>query len=100
MSRKIVYISHPYSGQKDVIKKVDAICQDAIASGVLPLSPIHLFAYTDDNYRDHIMPMCLRLVQMADELWLYGSSEGCKAEATAAENLGIPVVWKGKENEN
>lgn len=95
MRNKIVYISHPYSGDPDALKKVDRICRDAIASGVTPLSPIHLFSYTDDTYRDQVMALCLRLVQMADEMWVYGASEGCLEESEAAKKLDIPIIVKG-----
>lgn len=93
---KKVYISHPYaSDPAGNTAKVDLICRDLVASGkVLPISPIHLFSFTDDSNRRGILEVCMALVLLADELWVYGLSAGVILEIGVAKDHDIPVVYK------
>jgi hypothetical protein len=90
---KRIYVSHPYAGDPAGNKaKVERICKDILASGEgLPISPIHLFAFTDDTHRDEILNACLRLLEIVDEVWVYGTSPGIELERAHAVELGIPV---------
>ncbi len=90
---KRIYVSHPYASDPDGNKaKVERICQDILSSGEgLPISPIHLFSFTDDTHREHILASCLRLLEIVDEVWIYGSSEGVELERARAIELGKPV---------
>jgi hypothetical protein len=95
--KKICYISHPYADNPSINKLlVDKVCRDIIAQGeYVTLSPIHLFScYDDDSDREIIMRICLRLITLANEVWVYGDSSGCQAEAARARELGIKVVDK------
>lgn len=97
---KRAYICHPYANDPDGNKaKVDKICKDVLKQGVLPISPIHAFGYMqDDAHRQDVMQACLRLMEICDEVWVYGDSEGCQIERYTAVQKGIKVVDKrGKE---
>lgn len=95
---KRVYISHPFSGDiEGNRKRVDAICRELNRRGeVLPVSPVHLFSHMDDDSRrEEVLAVCLDLVEMVDELWVFGDSAGCREEVEMAERIGIPVHAKG-----
>lgn len=94
---KRVYISHPLAGDIEGNRaKVDKICKALIAQGeVLPISPVHLFGYMEnDQHRKEIMEVDLQLIDLCDELWVYGHSEGCNREVCAAGMKGMKVVDK------
>jgi hypothetical protein len=45
-----IYVCHPYTNDPDGNKaKVDKICKDVLKQGVLPISPLHLFGYMQDD---------------------------------------------------
>lgn len=93
-----VYISHPFSGDPEGNrKKVEAICRELNRRGeVLPISPIHLFSHMDDDSkREEVLAVCLDLLEMVDELWVFGDSAGCREEVDMAERIGLPVHTKG-----
>lgn len=100
MSRlKRVYIAHPYSDNpEEAFKKVDAIVKDLFfcnpANDVLPISPIHLFSWleNDSDVRNDLLQACTELIKTCDELWFYGLSAGVKFEIEKAKELGIKVV--------
>ena len=112
-SFKTVYISHPYRGDMDRNKisvtklidnlsKVDWICKRVVETypDVLPLSPLNAFsffkAFADD---DKALEMDMKLLELADELWVFGEwekSEGCRMEIERARELSIPISY-GKE---
>ncbi|MGB9813517.1 MAG: DUF4406 domain-containing protein [Thermovenabulum sp.] len=88
-----VFISHPYKDDPEGNKKkVDKICRGL--TGVLPISPLHLFSFMDsDNNREEIMEVCYKLIDICDEVWVYGDSEGCRKEAEYAKKTGKTVVY-------
>ena len=91
---KRVFISHPYKddpmGNK---KRVDTICRELAEKGdLLPISPLHLFSFMkEDSNREEILRVCFRLINICDEVWIYGDSEGCRREAQYAKSVGKPV---------
>jgi hypothetical protein len=94
---KRVYISHPFSGDiEGNRKKVEMICRELNRRGeVLPVSPVHLFSHMDDDSkREEVLAVCLDLVEMVDELWVFGDSAGCREEVEMAERIGLPVHAK------
>ena len=97
---KRIYISHPYAADPKGNKaKVEKICKDIIESGEgLPISPIHLFSFTDDTHREEILKACLALFFLVDEVWCYGSSPGVDLERNYAIKVGIPV-WDIKQGD-
>ena len=95
---KRVYISHPFSGDIEGNRnKAEAICRELDRRGeVLPVSPIHLFSHMDDDSRrDEVLAVCLDLLEMVDEMWVFGDSAGCREECEMAERIGLPVHAKG-----
>ncbi len=77
-----VFISHPYSDNpEENKKKAEQICKLLIKEGMLPISPLHLFSFSEnDDARSEIMEVCYKLIDISDEVWIYGFSEGCKLE--------------------
>lgn len=95
---KRVFISHPYKDNpKENKKRVDTICRElAEKDDILPISPIHLFSFMkDDSNREEILQVCFRLIDICDEVWIYGDSEGCRKEREYALSRGKKVLTKG-----
>ena len=90
---KYAFISHPYADDPTRNKiKVDKVCKYWAKKGIIPISPLHLFSfYEDDSNRDEIMNVCYKLIDMADVVFVYGDSEGCRLEKVYAEKKGKPV---------
>jgi len=91
---KRVFISHPYKDDPTGNKKmVDTICRGlAEKDEILPISPLHLFSFMEnDDKREEILQVCFRLIDICDEVWVYGDSEGCRREAKYAKSVGKPV---------
>jgi hypothetical protein len=95
---KRVFISHPYKDDpKGNKKRVDTICRElAEKDDILPISPLHLFSFMeeDDDNREEILQVCFRLIDICDEVWIYGDSEGCRKEREYALSIGKSVVIK------
>ena len=69
---KKVFISHPFSKNMLINKmNVEKICQEI--NGVIPISPLHLFSFMkDDKLRNEILKVCFQLIDLCDEVWVYG----------------------------
>lgn len=93
---KRVFVSHPFaSDPKRNREKADIICRDLVRQGVLPISPLHLFSFMDDDgEREKILQVCFKLIDICDEVWVYGDSEGCRKEREYALSIGKSVVIK------
>lgn len=94
---KRVFISHPYKDNPQENKKhVDSICRElAQNKNILPISPLHLFSFIEDDcQREEILKVCLRLIDICDEVWIYGDSEGCRKERAYARSQGKRVIDK------
>ena len=91
--KKRIFISHPYKNSPDVNKnKTQEICKQVMEDGHLPISPLHLFSFmNDDSARDDIIAWCLDMINLCDEIWVFGDSEGCNIERIHAENNGKVV---------
>jgi hypothetical protein len=91
-----VFVSHEFS--KDPITnkaKVDKLCCDILGEGYLPISPIHLFSFIkNENQREEIIKMCFKLIELCDEVWVYGESEGCILEKEYALKINKKVMLK------
>ena len=64
-----VMVSHPLTDNIELRRKqVDKICKEVLAEGKIPVSPLHLFGYMEnDNERKQIMAICKRLITMCAE---------------------------------
>ena len=95
-SGRVIYVCHPYrSDPTGNRRRVARICRRLVRSGHLPLAPqVYLSAFLDEaTERAVAMRLCLRLVALADQVWVYGTpSEGMQIEIAESERLGIPVV--------
>ena len=94
---KWVFVSHPYKDDpKGNKKRVDAICRElAERDDILPISPLHLFSFLEnDDKREEILQVCFRLIDISDEVWIYGNSEGCRKEKMYALLKGKKVIDK------
>ena len=92
-----VFISHPYKDDpKENKKLVDTICMElAEKDDILPISPLHLFSFMEDDLqREEILHVCFRLIDICDEVWIYGDSEGCEKERDYALSRGKKVLKK------
>ncbi len=88
-----IFVSHPYRSNPERNKQMaDAICKYLSRKGFLPISPLHLFSYMqDDSRRQEILEVCKRLIDISDEVWVYGDSAGCLEEMRYAKRTGKPV---------
>jgi hypothetical protein len=91
---KYAFISHPFANDPEGNrKKVDKICKYWVKKGVIPISPLHLFSfYEDDNAREDIMNICYKLIDLSDVVFIYGDSKGCRLEREYAEKIGKEVL--------
>jgi hypothetical protein len=111
-----IYISHPLRGGMDranpdisgIVRnkeKIDAICRSIARDfpNVLPLSPVNAFSFFNSFEEDEqALAMCLRLLELADELWMFGdweSSEGCGMERARAMELGMFIRYEDGRKE-
>ena len=96
---KRVFISHPFASDPEGNRvRVDIICHDLVKQGILPISPLHLFSFMEDDLqREEILQVCFRLIDICDEVWIYGDSEGCKREAEYARRAGKVVRMYGRD---
>ena len=86
MSKKLIYVAHPYGGKKSNREKIDVIMGDLVLNDTNHdyVSPIHNFGYvylTGDDYQRGL-DICLSLLGQCDILVLcpeWESSRGCKA---------------------
>ena len=94
---KRIFVSHPLYSEGDVaenMKKVDFICRDILEGGHLPISPLHLFGFMDEEtpeLREEILGVCQSMIEVCDELWSYGDKGGCKIEKRWAYEFGVKV---------
>lgn len=90
-----VFISHPLSGDLEANRrKVDKICRNFLNKGILPISPVHLFSFIDEEtpeLREEILEACCKLIHLADAVIVFGDSEGCKVEEAYARKIDKPV---------
>ena len=109
---KRVYIVHPLRGgtrdaeiihenylKADVLMLV--LSKEHENEEILFLSPIHAFSFASPlGPQDWVLSQCCALLELADELWVFGDwqgSEGCRMEVEHARKLGITVLFKGTQ---
>ena len=101
---KRIFVSHPFSGKHQNLQAITRICKSLVKMGVMPISPCHLFSYLKDDVpkeRIRALEFCENLVELADEIWLFGDwekSDGCLIERNVALLEMIPIYevegWK------
>jgi len=92
--KKRVFISHPYAGDPDTnLARVDKVVKSYDDSYIV-LSPLHMFTmYPEETpcLRTEIMLICYALIDIADEVHVYGKSPGCDLERAYAEIIGKTI---------
>ena len=87
---KRIFISHPFAGDPEGNRRrVDEICKNI--KDALPISPMHLFGFIEEEteeHREEIMRVCKRMIDICDEVWIYGDSPGCREEKEYAKKTG------------
>jgi hypothetical protein len=48
----------------------------------------------NDDKREEILQVCFKIIDICDEVWIYGDSEGCKKEREYALSRGKKVFQK------
>lgn len=94
---KKVYISHPFKDDPEGNReKAEIICKELYEQGYIPISPLHLFSFIEEEgeNREEILNSCLDLIMLADEMYIYGDSEGCRKEKKVADEIGMPIRYK------
>ncbi len=100
---KKVFISYPYADDPVANKKrVDKVCKLLVERGdILPISPLHLFSFMEnDNNRELVIEVCYRLIDICDEIWVYGDSDGCRKEREYAtkKNKKVTIKYSGDKD--
>lgn len=106
LEAECIYLSHPYGGKKENIKKAGEYAKTLIQmsrvmkeEAVTILSPIHNFTWLSyhaketEEYEEDIKS-CLVLLKRTDALVLCGSwkqSYGCRLEYLYALKLNLPI---------
>jgi hypothetical protein len=91
-----VYVCHPFADApaKNVVC-VRRICRLLVEQDLLPIAPhLYLPQFIDETTeREHAIALCLELVELADELRVYGGrvTSGMRREIERARELGLPI---------
>lgn len=92
---KRVYICHPYSDDPaGNAEKVRVICRSLAERGFNPIAPqLYLNQLVlEDTQRELAMKICLDLVKMCDEVWVYGEPPaGMRQELELCSRMSKPV---------
>lgn len=93
----MVYIAHPFGGEKENVEKVEKIIKVLIHkhSDCTFYSPLHAtgFLYGQLTYLGG-MEHCFEALSRCDELWLcpgWQDSRGCNMEYAYAKAKGMPI---------
>jgi len=93
---KKVFISHPYAGDPEAnLARVDKVVKHERYNDCIVLSPLHMFTMYETEtpeLRRFIMEVCFHLIDIADEVHIYGRSPGCDQEKAYALSIGKKVV--------
>lgn len=102
----MIYISHPYGGNRANFEAVEAIVEGLAKKDKanVYVSPIHCFGYLYDRVPYlHGLSMCIELLSRCDRMEVYGDwqhSVGCKAEIDYCKAHGIPYTLHCVEADN
>lgn len=101
--KKVIYISHEYGNDYENADRVADLVRaySIVHSDYCFVSPIHSFGfmYSDLNY-EHGMKLCLTLLDMCDEMWVFGDrsmSKGCQIEKEFCNRYDIPIIDRGSD---
>ncbi|MBS3938709.1 MAG: DUF4406 domain-containing protein [Peptococcaceae bacterium] len=92
-----IYVCSPYGGKQENYERALEHCRAVAAMGHIPLaSHVMLHGILNDHVpaqRQNGLAAGLALVEIADEVWVFGQvlSPGMEGEITHALKLGVPV---------
>lgn len=78
---KVIYISHPFGGFKKNKYNIEQIIVRLLKKypNYMFISAVHAFGFLYDEVDyDTGMAYCLKLLDISDEMWLYGDYKDCK----------------------
>ncbi len=97
---KLIYICHQFGGEQKNVLQVERLIKGLIKyhPTYCFLSPLHAtgFLYKELTY-DKGMEYCLTLLDMCDEMWVFGEfsqSKGCLLEKEYCKQYNIPIIEK------
>lgn len=94
VKEKLIYVAHPYGGDRKNKNKVQRIIEDLVNEypQYCFVSPIHCFGFMYDlmDYEEG-MHHCFSLLDQCTEIWIYGDSQGTRLEREYAEMYNIPI---------
>lgn len=95
--KKVIYAATPFR-----IKHLkDGICDFIQRKGHFPLHPLNalpMSRYNYDNFtRDEIMRVCYSMINISDELWIFGIGHGSLDEFKRAKKIEIPTKSFAKQ---
>lgn len=90
---KLIYCATP----SRLVHRIDDIMDIVTNEGNAPLHPFQAFPYkryegNEKIGRDKSMEWCLRLVDISDEFYMFGVSEGTLIEVVHAIKINKPVI--------
>ena len=98
---KIVYVAHPFTNDPvGNMAKIEKIMKYLTLNypDICFISPLHNFSYDQDAKEEEILPKCMALLMMCEQLWVFGNwetSSGCKKEINQAKLWGMTVLFGG-----
>jgi hypothetical protein len=94
VKEKLIYVAHPYGGDRKNKNKVQRIIEDLVNEypQYCFVSPIHCFGFMYDlmDYEEG-MHHCFSLLDQCTEIWIYGDSQGTRLEREYAQMYNIPI---------
>ena len=95
--RKIIYAATPFR----IENLKDKICDFIQDKGHFPLHPFNtlpMLRYNYDNFtREEIMKVCYGMIDISDELWIFGIGSGSLDEFEYAKKIIIPTKSFAKQ---
>ncbi len=108
MSKRLIYLSHPYGGNQDNIKELEncirkLYANDSIYEHFSFVSPLHCYSFMyDETEYNRGLQYCIDLLANCDMMILIGdwtNSAGCTAERTYCLLNDIPFLEVKDETE-
>lgn len=95
---KYIGVIHEYGGDPDNVEAAGSFCclVARYLPNVVPLSPLHMFAFLDDHEMSERrlgIRLWRTMMSRCDEVWTVGrcASEGCIGDLAMCKEVGVPV---------
>ncbi len=88
--RKVIYAATPFR-MKDLKERICDFIQERGHFPLHPFNALPMSRYRYSNFtREEIMRVCYGLVELSDELWIFGLGSGSFDEWLKAKDIEIP----------